>query len=159
MSKDIVNVLMENFMVIERFAKVRRSSSDNIKKEIVFNLLQNLLTLYIPVRIFYYFKDKVQAFKIRNSKKKRSLRTGMKQSISFRQYFVPPLHNRILRSSLFRCRKSNFSLPWKEAYERRLIIKTRIKLKCGFKIILNGNYRINVISVKFLITFFAHNLY
>ena len=83
-SKDIVNARMENCMVLESFAKVRRSSPDNIKKEIAFNLLEDLLTLYIRVRTFSYVKDKVQAFKIRNSKtKSRSLRTGMKQSTSF----------------------------------------------------------------------------
>ena len=84
LSKDIVNVLMENCMVLKRFAKVRQSSPDNIEKEIVFNLLEDFLTLYIRVRTFSYVKDKVQAFKIRNSKtKSRSLRTGMKQSTSF----------------------------------------------------------------------------
>ena len=82
-SKDIVNALMENCMVLERFDKVMRSS-DNIKREIEFNLLEDLLTLHIHVRIFSYVKDKVQAFKIRNSKtKSRSLRTGMNQSTSF----------------------------------------------------------------------------
>ena len=82
-SKDIVNALMENCMVLECFAKVRRSSSDNIKKEIAFNLLEHLLTLYICVHTFSYVNDKVQAFKIRNSKtKSRSLRAGMNQSKS-----------------------------------------------------------------------------
>ena len=75
---------METCMVLESFAKVRQSSPDNIKREIAFNLLEDLLTLYIRVRTFSYVKDKVQAFKIRNSKtKSRSLRTGMKQSTSF----------------------------------------------------------------------------
>ena len=83
-SKDIVNALTENCMVLQSFAKVRRSSPDNIKKEIAFNLLEDLLRLYIRVRTFSFVKDKVQAFKIRNSKtKSRSLRTGMKQSTSF----------------------------------------------------------------------------
>ena len=83
-SKDIVNALTENCTVLQSFAKVRRSSPDNIKKEIVFNLLEDLLTLYICVRKFSYVKDNVQAFKIRNSKtKSRSLKTGMKQSTSF----------------------------------------------------------------------------
>ena len=82
-SKDIVNALMDNCMVLESFAKVRRSSPDNNKKETAFNLLEDLLTLYIRVRTFSYVKDKVQAFKIRNNKtKSRSLRTGMKQSTS-----------------------------------------------------------------------------
>ena len=46
-SKDIVNALMENCMVLESFAKVWRSSPDNVKKEIAFNLLEDLLRLYI----------------------------------------------------------------------------------------------------------------
>ena len=86
-SQDIINALqrtVENCMVLESFPKVRRSSPDNIKKEIAFNLLEDLPTLYIRLRTFSYVKDKVQVFKIRNSKTKpRSLRTGMKQSASF----------------------------------------------------------------------------
>ena len=40
--KDIVNALMENWIVLKRFAKVRKSSPDNIKKEIAFNLFEDL---------------------------------------------------------------------------------------------------------------------
>ena len=77
----IVNALMENCMVLESFTKVRRTSPDNIKNEIAFKFLEDFLTLYIRARTFSYVKDKVQAFKIRNSKtKSRSLRAGMKQS-------------------------------------------------------------------------------
>ena len=47
-------LLIKNYMVLERFAKVRRSSPDNIKKEIAFNLLEDLLTLYIRVRTFSF---------------------------------------------------------------------------------------------------------
>ena len=80
-SKDIVTALMENCMVLESFVKVRWSSPDNIKKEIAFNLLQDVLALQIRIRTFSFVKDKVQAFKIRNNKtKSRSLRTSMKQS-------------------------------------------------------------------------------
>ena len=83
-SKDIVNARMKKCMVLESFAKVSPSSPDNIKKQIASILLEDLLTLYIRARTFSYVKDKVQAFKIRNSKtKSRSLRTGMKQSTSF----------------------------------------------------------------------------
>ena len=83
-SKDIVNALTENCIVLQSLAKVRRSSPDNINKEIAFNLLENLLTLQIHVCIFSYVKDKVHVFKIRKSKtKSRSLRTGMKKSTSF----------------------------------------------------------------------------
>ena len=81
--KDIVNALMENYMVLQSFTKVMQNSPDNIKKETAFSLLEDL-ALYIRVRTFSFVKDKVQAFKIRNSKtKSRSLRTGMKQSTSF----------------------------------------------------------------------------
>ena len=66
--KDIVNALMGNGKVVESFSKIRRSFPDSIKKKIAFNLLEDLLTLYIRVRTFSYVKDKVQAFKIRNSK-------------------------------------------------------------------------------------------
>ena len=52
LSKHIVNALMENCMVLENFAKVRRSSPDNIKTDITFNLLEDLLTLYFRVHTF-----------------------------------------------------------------------------------------------------------
>ena len=52
LSKHIVNALMENCMVLENFAKVRRSSPDNIKTDIAFNLLEDLLTLYFRVHTF-----------------------------------------------------------------------------------------------------------
>ena len=75
----ISEVLMENCTVLESFAKVRSSSPDNIKKETVFNLLEDLLTLYIRVHKFSLVKDKVQDFKIRKSKtKSRSPRTRTK---------------------------------------------------------------------------------
>ena len=69
--KDIVNALMGNGKVVESFSKIRRSFTDSIKKKIAFNLLEDLLTLYILVRTFSYVKDKVQAFKIRYSKIKK----------------------------------------------------------------------------------------
>ena len=47
-------LLIRNYKVLERFAKVRRSSPDNIKKEIAFNLLEDLLTLYVRVRTFSF---------------------------------------------------------------------------------------------------------
>ena len=45
--KDIVNALMGNWIVLKRFAKVRKSSPDNIKKETAFNLFEDLLTQHI----------------------------------------------------------------------------------------------------------------
>ena len=43
---------MENCTVLESFAKVRRSSHDDVKKKITLNLLEDILTLYIRVRTF-----------------------------------------------------------------------------------------------------------
>ena len=73
MSKDIVSAPMENCMVLENFAKVRRSSPDNIKKEIAFNLLEDLLTLYIRVRTFCYVKDKFRFSKSEIAKQNEDL--------------------------------------------------------------------------------------
>ena len=48
------SLLIKNYMALKRFAKVRRSSPDNIKKKIAFNLLEVLLTLHIRVRTFSF---------------------------------------------------------------------------------------------------------
>ena len=69
-------------MVLKRFAKVRRSSCDDIKKEIALYLLEDFLILY-TVRKLPFLKDKVQDFKITDTQTElRSLRTRMKQSLS-----------------------------------------------------------------------------
>lgn len=46
-------------MVLGSFAKVKRRSLANIKKEIVFSLLEGLLTLHIGVCTFSLVQDKV----------------------------------------------------------------------------------------------------
>ena len=78
--KAIVTALLKDTNVINHFTKVRDSSPDFIKKEVAFNFLGGLLTLYVRVRVFSYTKNKVQVFKIQTSKlKSRSLRTSLKQ--------------------------------------------------------------------------------
>ena len=59
------------------FSKLRDDSPDSIKKEIAFNLLEDLLTLYLRVRVFSFVKNKAQICKIQKSKtKSRSFRRG-----------------------------------------------------------------------------------
>ena len=79
-SKSIVAELLKNSLILTNFSKVRSNSQDKITKEIALNLLEDLLMLYIRLRTFSFVKDKVQAFKIRQSKtRSRSLRTTIKQ--------------------------------------------------------------------------------
>lgn len=79
----IVSALMKDSWVLLNFSKIRSSSIDKVKKEVAFNLLEDLLTLYIRVRTFSYVKDKQQSHKIQKSKSKsRSLRTSIKQQSS-----------------------------------------------------------------------------
>ena len=72
-SRDIVSALMENCTVLESFAKVRSSSPDNIKKEIAFSLLEDLLTLYIRVRKFSLVKAKFRISKSEKAKQNQDL--------------------------------------------------------------------------------------
>ena len=48
--------------LLESFAKVGQSSPDNIKKEIAFNLLEDLLTPYIRVRSFLFYERQSSGF-------------------------------------------------------------------------------------------------
>ena len=74
---------MTNLCVLIYFSTIRDNSSDIIKKEIALNLLEDLLTLYLRVRIFSRVKDKVQAYRIQKSKtKSRFLCTSLKRKAS-----------------------------------------------------------------------------
>ena len=53
--KDIVCALMGNCTLLESFATVRRSSPDNIKKEIAFNLLEDLPLYKKYILVFAHF--------------------------------------------------------------------------------------------------------
>ena len=72
-SRDTVNAVMENCMVLESFAKVRRSSLDNIKKEIAFNFLEDLLTPYMRVHTFLMLKTKFRLSKSETAKQNQDL--------------------------------------------------------------------------------------
>ena len=84
--KGIVSNLIKDPWLLVNFSKIRNSSSEKVKKEVVINLLEDLLTLYIRVRSPSFAKNQQQLHKIQAAKSKtRSLRTEIKQKseISF----------------------------------------------------------------------------
>ena len=65
--KSIVSTLMKNPIIHENMSKTRSKSTDTIiKKEIILNLLEDLLTLYIRVRSFFLQKAKYKVIKSSN---------------------------------------------------------------------------------------------
>ena len=82
-SKLIVSKLMENPSIIASFNAIRRLSEEKVSKEIAFNLLEDMVTLYIRLRSHSFAKDKKQQHKMKkDSTKKRSLRTELKKQSS-----------------------------------------------------------------------------
>ena len=82
-AKHIVSKLMQDMYVLAYFNTIRKSSEENIKKEIGLNLLEDMLTLYIRLRSHSYAKDKQQLHKIsKDVTKTRSLRTEIKKKSS-----------------------------------------------------------------------------
>ena len=79
--KSIMSTLMKNPFIHGSFSELKTKSTDTmIKKEIVLNLLEDPLTLYIRVRTFSFAKDQMQSHKIKQSRlKSRSLRTSLKK--------------------------------------------------------------------------------
>ena len=68
-SKNIVSTLMKNPIIHDNKSKIRSKSIDAfIKKDIALNLIENLLTLYIPVRTFSSAKAQIQSRKIKQSR-------------------------------------------------------------------------------------------
>ena len=79
----IVLSLMKNCSVLTNLKKLRNSASDNIKKEVAVNFLEDLLMLYIRVRTFSYVKNLKECHKIKFDKKRSSsLRTELKKKTS-----------------------------------------------------------------------------
>ena len=87
--KSIVSTLMKNPIIQENMSKIRSKSTDTfIKKKIAVNLFDDLLTLYIRVRTFYFKKCQIQSHKIKQSRlKSRSLRTSLKK-VNFENWRV-----------------------------------------------------------------------
>jgi len=78
----LVHSLMGDCILLSYFGSLR-SYEEKVAKEICYNLLEDMLTLYIRVRSHSYSKDKQQQHKIAKSTvKSRSLHTEIKKSSS-----------------------------------------------------------------------------
>ena len=77
--KSIVSTLMKDPIIHDNKPNVRSKSTDTfIKKEIVLNLFENLLALYIRVRTYSFAKGQIQSNKIKISRlNSRSLWTSL----------------------------------------------------------------------------------
>ena len=77
----IVDSLMSDSYLVSCSNKIRNNSAIVVKKEIAFNLIEEMLTLYIRVRSHSYAKDQQQKHKSeKSSLKSRSLRTERKKA-------------------------------------------------------------------------------
>ena len=73
---------MANATVLHHAAVLKSKFEETIQKEVALNLLEDLLTLYICVRLFSFANDKQQAYnyKILQSRvRARSFRKTLKQ--------------------------------------------------------------------------------
>ena len=59
---------MANTTVLHHATVLKSKSEETIKKEVARDLLEDPLTLFIPVRSFSFAKDKQQAYKIQQSR-------------------------------------------------------------------------------------------
>ena len=82
-SQKMVSELLRNSSVLCNFNKLRNITTEKVSKEIAFNLLEQLVLLYIRVRTFSWVKSRNDLEKIKSKKKKvRSLRTEIKKASS-----------------------------------------------------------------------------
>ena len=83
-SKKIDSDLLKNPTVLCNYNKIRHQSAEKLSKEIVMNLLEHLIMLYVRVLIFSLVKDNCELHKTNSKKKKvRSLRTEIKKASSY----------------------------------------------------------------------------
>ena len=88
-SKKMVTELLEKPSVLFYY-KIRDQADENVSKEIAFNLLEHLITLYIRVRTFSLVKDKRELHSIWSKKKKKKIPSHRNQEI-FKQSRPRPL--------------------------------------------------------------------
>ena len=81
-SQKMVSELLRNSSVLCNFNKLRNMTTEKVSKEITFNLLDQLVLLYIRVRTFSWVKSRNDLEKIKSKKKVRSLRTEIKKASS-----------------------------------------------------------------------------
>ena len=80
-SKHMVSDLLKDCSIIANYATLCDLSLIPVSKEISKNLLENVIMLYLRVRIFSFVKDKRESFKLQAKKRKvKSLRTEIKKA-------------------------------------------------------------------------------
>ena len=80
-SKNIISTLLDNILVIDNFSTIKHQSEITVKNEIAFNVLEDVLKLYIHVRAFSHVKNQLEFHKIKsNQVKNTSLHKSLKRS-------------------------------------------------------------------------------
>ena len=80
---DLVQKMQTNSIVISNFSSLCYDIEPRVNKQISFNLLENMLTLFTTVRPFSYAKGIKEKHKIKSKKSKsQSLRREIKKSSS-----------------------------------------------------------------------------
>lgn len=80
-SKTMVSTLIKNSYILSNYTTIRDLSTEKVSKEVALNLLENLIMLYVRVRVFSLVKDNRELHKMEAKKKKlKSLRTEIKKA-------------------------------------------------------------------------------
>ena len=80
-TNEMISFLIKNCTIQSVFKTLYQNGDITVKKELAFNLLEYILTLYLRVRMFSYAKDiKEKSLKSLKKTKKKSLRKELKQS-------------------------------------------------------------------------------
>jgi len=76
-----VSTLIKNSYILSNYTTIRDLSTEKVSKEVALNLLENLIMLYVRVRVFSLVKDNRELHKMEAKKKRlKSLRTEIKKA-------------------------------------------------------------------------------
>ena len=90
---DLVQKMQTNSIIISNFNSLCYNIEPRVNKEISFNLLENMLTLFTTVQSFSYAKDIKEKHKIKSNKSKsQSLQREIKKSSSSKDMGYWMLH-------------------------------------------------------------------
>ena len=74
--EEIAHNLMKTLILLFCFSAIRGAADQKIEKETTLNFLEQIISVFIKLRVLSYTKDLVQSLKIASKKNKsRSLRT------------------------------------------------------------------------------------
>ena len=80
-SKTMVSTLIKNSYILSNYTTIRDLSTEKVSKEVALNLLENIIMLYVRVRVFSLVKDNRELHKMEAKKKRlKSLRTEIKKA-------------------------------------------------------------------------------